>query len=514
MCFLTGVGLAAFVCGALATEAGGMAIDADFENGHLVKYQVVEPDTISIGPLNGNRDRWFSFRLRGVKHRKVNFVFEWQSRGSLDEVLRVAANDTAMVTYDGKGYEIIKGVEFRPKTPGATSGNYVQSFSHVFREDEARVAYCAPWSNATLAQLAEELKADPRVAVDSIGNSRFRDLPLTYFRVTDGSASDKPKKKILIVAREDSYEAGGSWAAEGMLRFLLSEDPVAKEMLKRTVFCIFPIFSVDGVAMGHTNFPLNPDGSDYVYVTAKWDVEPSYHEVRLMKDFWSRLKAAGEEVDILFRCHATCYFQPHFRPGDCSEERKGDAQRLMDILTARLPWRVQAGLHSGEAFMGYHLLQVFPGALTYSSHNDFVFTAQYLGTERAAIRRHEDVMQDGELIARAFAEFYGIESKAVPPYLMAGDVDMNNARKGEATAFTVYYYDLNGLPPTRLEVVVNGKPYAMQADAGADYRKPVRFQHQLTLAEPVNDYYFMASNGRQERRIPEGYQLPGPFLVE
>jgi hypothetical protein len=30
----------------------------------------------------------------------------------------------------------------------------------------------------------------------------------------------------------------------------------------------------------------------------------------------------------------------------------------------------------------------------------------------------------------------------------------------------------------------------------------------------VNDYYFMASNGRQERRIPEGYQLPGPFLVE
>jgi murein tripeptide amidase MpaA len=229
-------------------------------------------------------------------HRRVNFVFEWQHQGGLSA--DVGGNNTAMVTYDGNGYEIVKGAKFSPKTPDATTGNYLQTFSHVFREDEALVSYCAPWSNTRLASLVRELQADPRVTVASIGSSKLRNLPITYFRITDKALPDKQKRKVLIVGREDSYEAGGSWAAEGMVRFTLSDDAVAREMLKKVVFYVFPIFSVDGVAMGHTNFPLNTDGSDYVYVTAKWDLEPPYHEVKMMKDFWGKIKAAGEEIDV------------------------------------------------------------------------------------------------------------------------------------------------------------------------------------------------------------------------
>jgi hypothetical protein len=124
------------------------------------------------------------------------------------------------------------------------------------------------------------------------------------------------------------------------------------------------------------------------------------------------------------------------------------------------------------------------------------------------------VVQDGELIARAFAEFYDIASKEPPPHLMGGDVDRNSGGKGDVVTFTVYYYDPSAQPPSKVEVVINGKVHPMEGEAKPDHRKPVRFQYRATLAGPANDYCFVASNGRRERRVPAEYLLPGPFIVK
>ncbi|NLF29422.1 MAG: hypothetical protein GX591_00890 [Planctomycetes bacterium] len=492
---------------------GGMQIDTGYENGHLVDYRIVEPDTIRVGPLNSNRHRWFSFRIKGVKGRRVRFIFEWDPHKDLPLVLRVNENDTAMVTYDGKGYEIVKDSAWRANEPGATSGGYHHAFSHVFREDEALVAYAAPWSNATLAELTRRLEGDRRVTAETIGRSRFAGLPLTGFHITDADAPDGDKRRILVLAREDAYEVGGSWAAEGMIRFLLSDDPVAREMLRRTVFTIFPLFSADGVAMGHTNFPLSADGGEYVYLPVHWAEDPPYHEVELMKALWRRLKAEGKTLDILMRPHSTCYFQPHFRPGCYSEANAAEAERLFATLLKRLPWRIKAGRSQTRSGTNYAFNQVFPDAISFSQHDDFVFPAHFLGTGQAAIRRHEDLLQDGELIIRALAEHYGIESRSYAPCLMAGDVDRNAVARGETAAFRVYYYDMHGLPPERVELRVNGKSYPMRGPAEADYSRPVRFECELPITDAVNDYGFAASNGRRERTVPEGYLLPGPFIV-
>lgn len=495
-----------------------ITIDADFENGHLGKYKIIQPDTISVGPVSGHRDLWFSFKIKGVKHKKISIVFEMKNKEKLGANFGGVVNNTAMVTYDGKGFEIIKDVGFSFKIPGVTSGNYIQKLTHVFREDEALVSYCAPWSNTRMAELAEKLKSDKRVQIDSIGKSKFKNLPLTYFKVTDSSSPDKTKKKLFYLAREDSYEAGGSWAVEGILKFILSEDAVAKEMLKKMVFYIFPVFSVDGVAIGSTNYPLDPENNDYVYVTATWDKEPPYYEVKLMKDFWNKLKRTGEEIDIGFRAHATCYWQCHFRLENCSKENKSKSQELFRILKNNLSWRIDAGSRENsetKTRMTYQLQQVFPNALTYSSHNDFVFTQDYLKTDKPVIRRHEDVIQDGELIARCFAEFYGIQSKEIAPYLMAGDIDKNCGKKGNSVTYSVYYYDINEIPPAKIEVIINGKPYKMTCENKVDYKKPVKYTYKSILNEPLNDYYFTASNGKKERKIPEDdYLLPGPFIIQ
>ena len=491
-----------------------ITIDAIFENGHLRDYKIIQPDQVIVGPIGGDRDTWYSFKIKGVKHKTVTIIFEIKNKGELREGF--GGRDAAMVTYDGKGYEIIKSIVCSLKAPGATSGNYLRKFTHVFREDEALVSYAAPWSNTTMAELAVKLKADKRVKISSIGNSKLKNLPLTYFKVTDSSVADKTKKNFFLIGREDAYEVGGSWAVDGVLTFLLSEDPVAKEMLKKMVFYVFPIFSVDGVALGSTNYPYDLNNSNYIYITAQWEKESQYPEIQLMKDFWNKMKREGVEYDVAFKFHACCYAQNHFRPEDCAKDNKPKERELLRLLKKKLSWREEAGPHKdSKGYMNYHFIKVFPKAITYSSHNDFIFSGEYLRTEKNVFRRHEDVIQDGELIARCFGEFYGIETKEVAPYLMGGDVDRNSGKKNDPVTYYVYYYDVNEIPPAKIEVNINGKPYKMTCEKDANYRKPVKYTFKTTLSEPVSDYCFTASNGKKERKMPEDdYLLPGPFIIQ
>ena len=493
-----------------------LTIDLNFENANLGPYKIVAPDTISVGPISKHQHTWYSFKIKGVKNRKITLVFEWINTAKVTSNYGGEGNNTAMVTYDGKGFEIVKDVQFALKDPANDSGNFIQTIAHTFREDEALVSYCAPWSNTRMETLAAKWKSDPRVQIGNIGLSKFKKLPLTYFKVTDRAIPDKDKKKFFLIAREDSYEAGSSWAAEGLLNFILSNDPLAKEMLKQMVFIVFPIFSADGVALGTTNFPLDPENKTFIYVTAQWDQQPAVHEVQLMKAFWQKMKEEGFQPDVSFKLHSTCYWESHFRPEDCAPENLAAERELLSVLRKKLSWRIEdRPLNRPKTYMNHNFIQVFPNAITYSSHNDFIFTKRYLKTNKHVYRRHEDVMQDGELIARSFAEFYKIPSGVVAPYLMAGDVDRNCGEKGELITYSVYYYDVQQLPPSKVEVVINGRAYEMISEENADYSKPVRFTHSTRLKQERNDYRFQASNGKKSRRIPEGgYQLPGPFIVQ
>ena len=498
----------------IAPRLSELTIDFDFENGNLGTHEIKE-NTVVVGPVSRHKDTWFSFKIKGVKHKKVTMVIEWLNSVRATSNFGGQVNNTAMITYDGKGFEIVKDVNFRLKDPDVEDGNFIQTLHHTFREDEAHVTYCAPWSNTRMAALTAKLESDPRVEVDNIGYSKYKKLPLTYYKITDKDYPDADKKKLFLIAREDSYEAGGSWAAEGVINFLLSGDPVANEMLKKMAFVIFPIFSVDGVAMGATNYPLKPDNSEFVYVTGKWDTD-IYYEVNLMKDFWHKMKSEGFEPDVAFKFHATCYWENHFRPEDCKPENLAKERELLGILKDKLSWRIEAGdLKNRNPYMNYNFIKVFPDAITYSSHNDFIFTRRYLKTEKNVYRRHEDVLQDGELIARSFAEFYGIPSEDVAPYLMAGDVDTNCGEKGSPVTYSVYYYDIHGLPSASVEVIINKKAYKMTAGPNPDFSKPVKFTFMTTLNKKENDYSFRASNGKKFRNIPEeDYKLPGPFIVK
>ncbi|MCF6177371.1 MAG: hypothetical protein L3J71_16580 [Victivallaceae bacterium] len=60
----------------------------------------------------------------------------------------------------------------------------------------------------------------------------------------------KPEKKFLISARNHANESSGSYCVEGMLQWLLSDDPLAEYALSRHEFYFIPMSNPDGVADG------------------------------------------------------------------------------------------------------------------------------------------------------------------------------------------------------------------------------------------------------------------------
>lgn len=72
--------------------------------------------------------------------------------------------------------------------------------------------------------------------------------------------SHKEKKVMVISARVHPGETNGSYMMQGLIKFLLSEDPEAQELRKRVVFKIIPMCNPDGVIIG--NYRTSLSGND------------------------------------------------------------------------------------------------------------------------------------------------------------------------------------------------------------------------------------------------------------
>jgi hypothetical protein len=112
---------------------------------------------------------------------------------------------------------------------------------------ETEVHWHPPYNYAQGEQFVASLRGHPRVKVEKIGESPER-RNLWMLRITD--ESPRAKKNFLIRARVHAYESGGSYAMEGMVRWLLSGEPYADAALRQYVFYVIAMSNPDGVCNG------------------------------------------------------------------------------------------------------------------------------------------------------------------------------------------------------------------------------------------------------------------------
>ena len=161
-------------------------------------------------------------------------------------------------------------------------------------------AYCYPYSFTQLCKYLSSLNnyKDILRLDDQFGRSLEGNL-LYILIITDFTDSfDKlaDKKAIIFTSRVHPGESNGSYVIQGVIDFLLSNDPSAKNLRKNFIFKIIPMLNPDGVIRG--NFRMNILGKD---LNRMWD-EPVKNICPTIFNAIEMIKKTLNSRDIYFFC--------------------------------------------------------------------------------------------------------------------------------------------------------------------------------------------------------------------
>ena len=276
--------------------AAGFATDFEAGNGKIERISETHFRCAVTGESDQDkRNRqpsWFYFRLDGVAGRELTIDItslhgEYNYKPHKGEGLR---NTRPVYSYDDERWTHFETAEWDAETSTIkvrlkATGNQVW------------IARQPPYTNTRLDRLLRELKLKPETVGKTVAGR-----PMPLLTITNPKVDDAKKKVIWLIARSHAWESGTSWAAEGALRFLVSNDPRAARIRDQFVFKIFPMGDPDGVARGGVRY--NNNGYD---LNRNWDtVNP-----RLMPEIAAQKKAmfgwldAGRAIDFFLTLHNT-----------------------------------------------------------------------------------------------------------------------------------------------------------------------------------------------------------------
>lgn len=240
----------------------------DFEGGSLAKVDRIETASFRCH-VNGQVDQdgrnrqasWYYFRVDGAKGREVTFIMvdlsgEYNYRSNKGAI---TGNTLPFYSSDGINWLPVEVASY--DVSGSTLTYKVDISS-----DRVWIAHTPPYTLANLKNLNNDLTRNPDVTINTIGRSvEGREVPLVT--ITDRSIADKNKKVVWLMFRQHAWESGSSWTGEGLMRFVSSSGPVARQIRKDTIVKVLPLCDPDGVFHGTVRF--NRNGFD---LNRNWDV--------------------------------------------------------------------------------------------------------------------------------------------------------------------------------------------------------------------------------------------------
>ena len=158
---------------------------------------------------------------------------------------------------------------FKEKEKDANSQNFHTltfcfDFSKITTDTKyVYFAYCYPYTYSQLSTYLTSLNIYKKILrMDSIGqtldNNKLYMLIITNFEDSFDTLANK--KAIIFTARVHPGESSSSFVIQGLIEFLLSNEPKAISLRKNYIFKIVPMLNPDGVIRG--NFRMNSVGKD------------------------------------------------------------------------------------------------------------------------------------------------------------------------------------------------------------------------------------------------------------
>jgi hypothetical protein len=284
-------------------EARGnsISINWSFEGGSLARV-------VRIGGahfrchLNGQVDQdgrnrqasWYCFRVDGAQGRKLTFTMV-----DLNGEYNYRPNAGA-ITGDTLPFYRSDGTQWVPVDEGSyDASGPTLTYTIDMPSDRVWIAHAPLYTLANFKTLRNDLAHNPDVSIETIGRSvEGREIPLVT--ITDRSTAEKNKKVVWLMFRQHAWESGSSWTGEGLMRFVSSADPVARQIRRETIVKVLPLCDPDGVFHGTVRF--NRYGFD---LNRNWDVmDPvKMPEITVERKAILEWVDAGKRFDFFLTLH-------------------------------------------------------------------------------------------------------------------------------------------------------------------------------------------------------------------
>ncbi|QEG37329.1 M14 family zinc carboxypeptidase [Bythopirellula goksoeyrii] len=292
--------LFAIVCGVLISNLPAQAVitlDGNFDSGSLESY-TINGNTVNITGrdsyaggafrLGDGHWRWLHFKASGVLNQNPTFAVhgEFGGDGSCCDDTSIETDhelyDHEMVySYDGENWQYFPHANNTLSTANANPANDLYTFSlgTPFTQDEVYVAYAlpytynrsvlhtqqvlaSPWAQPTVSGNLSGVIGQAPEGVNDIGiNQPERDL--YAYRITNPATdSATPKRKAMFVTGQHASETLGIYTYEGLIDWLISDDPRAAALRDQVEVFGYPTLNASGRAAGLSRSMLQHPDTD------------------------------------------------------------------------------------------------------------------------------------------------------------------------------------------------------------------------------------------------------------
>jgi hypothetical protein len=314
-----------------------LSLDANFDHGSLLSWNGNLTNINLVGRTNyyGNEWRWMHFKATGVLGATPTFTITQNFAGDSTPGLHELQEHEFVYSYDQQNWRFFDNnqllatntdkFQFSNATPFSENTVYIAyaiPYSYAKSVAHTQTVIGSPWAAPTVSANASGVIGQTRAATDDLGRS-IPALNLYGYRITDPS-TDSPtvaKKKVGLGSGLHAGETLGTYTLEGLVDWLISADPRARELRKVAEFFVYPVLNPSGryAGMNRTtvsNPTRDPNG---LWNETLWSAT-SYQDIRVTGEAMIADVAStpGNGLDAFIDFHSTVpdYANPTGLPHD------------------------------------------------------------------------------------------------------------------------------------------------------------------------------------------------------
>lgn len=234
-------------------------IYTNFESGSIGRVTQYNAHHFNLALRDDNEDPRLPNKWRSWWYVKV--YDEKNQTGEIDIDISHLGWNNLMIpfySYDNQTWYRVdeEKVKQSPECDWGTK-HCVLSFSQPLQDNSVYLASFIPYTVTQLKKYLEKISQHDAVQIETLGFSSHYHLPIQQVIITNPHSTSQTAR-VWIHARTHPGETPSSFMLEGLINFLLSEDPVALKLREKIIFHIIPMHNPDGVLAG--NYRSNPDG--------------------------------------------------------------------------------------------------------------------------------------------------------------------------------------------------------------------------------------------------------------